>query len=129
MGAITTKQYKLYKEVKQTQYGDCRIPVGMPEALWRAKLAQQQLDAQMSHASWAAKRIAYWAETCKRIDARRLKPMRVAWLNLTPLSIDDFLSNDSLMTRRFRALGVREVLIPATILLTRELVEKAGELA
>jgi hypothetical protein len=67
MGALPVKNYQLAKAVRKQDHATQRIPVGMADSLWQAILKQSQVDAMLSHATWAGRRIAYWVETRRRM--------------------------------------------------------------
>lgn len=117
MGAITVPGYNLYKAVRKRDHADQRVPVGMPDKLWRIKLAQQRIDAQVSHAAWVARNIARWVETRRRMGT----------------GLEDALTTvqaDELLKQRLGLYSVHEFLLGACIAQARALVlERQKELA
>jgi hypothetical protein len=112
MGALPVKQYALYKEVRKRDYATLRVPVGMPRELWQAKLRQSQVDAAFSHAKWAAKRLAYWVETRRRVGVGVSDSL-------------ELLESNAQLSSRLGLFQVHEVLRPFAMKLARALVVAA----
>ena len=115
MGDLPVSGYKQYKVVKKRDFADQRIPVGMDAGLWKAKLRQQAVDAAFNNAKWAARRIAAWVETRRRMGT----------------GIEDsleLLESDKAIANRLGLYQVHAVLQPLAMRLARQIVESAQQL-
>lgn len=105
MGLIPVEKYKFYKVSMKNYHETQRLGVGQPRNLHLAKLRQQHVDAMVSHAKWAAKRIAKFV--LDHCEARRFDlPAEVYF---------DWIANDRNVMTRLGLYQVAEPLQPLAL--------------
>lgn len=116
MGDLPVSGYKQYKIVKKRDFPTQRIPVGLDAKLWHARLRQQAVDAAFNNAKWAARRIAAWVETRRRLGT----------------GVEDsleLLASDKAAAERLGLYQVHVVLRPLAMELARKIVQNRKEVA
>lgn len=112
MGLIPVAKYDAYKVSMKNYHEGQRLGVGQPRNLHLAKLEQQQVDAMVSYAKWAARRIAKFV--LDHVEARRFDlPAEVYF---------DWIANDRNVMTRLGLYRVAEPLRPLALKAARAVV-------
>jgi hypothetical protein len=103
------KAMSLYRQVKWQNHRGQRIPVGMPSSIWAAKFEEEQFEAQIRHARWAAKQLARWALKRDAVSLLDSSIWRREWLSHLGVA-EELLDSTSAVAKKWALLWRAEKL-------------------